>query len=312
MTTEASKFQVGIFVIVASIIALGATLWLGASRFFEETETFVTYFSESVQGLDPGSSVKYRGVPAGRVSAIRIAPDGNLIEVVMDLDAATTSYMRGDQALRAKLELTGITGLRYVEIERRSGAALHQAPELAFDPPYPVIPSARSSFQAVQTALGHVYDRIMELDLAGISTDARAALQSVSTLLADPRIDSMIANFNEASQSAMRVTANVERITREIEVQPTLENAAQASAAARDLFVDLNEVTRQRLDDAAVQVSDLAQSAHQVVLSLQYTVERLDRTLASVRTLTDQVREQPSLLLFSEPPAQSLPPRGPR
>ena len=86
MATEAHKFEVGIFVIIATAIGIGAVVWLGASRFFQETQHFVTYFSESVQGLDPGSSVKYRGVPAGRVDTISIArPGRNLTGFFLDL-----------------------------------------------------------------------------------------------------------------------------------------------------------------------------------------------------------------------------------
>jgi ABC-type transporter Mla subunit MlaD len=68
VATEAHKFEVGVFVIVTTVVAIAGAIWLGASRFFEKTEPYVTYFSESVQGLDPGSAVKYRGVPGGHVS----------------------------------------------------------------------------------------------------------------------------------------------------------------------------------------------------------------------------------------------------
>ena len=86
MATEAHKLQVGVFVIAASVLGVAAIIWLGASRYFEDTETMATYFAESVQGLDPGSAVKYRGVPSGRVKHIRIAPDGELIEVILEID----------------------------------------------------------------------------------------------------------------------------------------------------------------------------------------------------------------------------------
>ena len=86
MATEARKFRVGVFTLVAVAILIGTIIWLGASRFFERTLRLDTYFSESVQGLEPGAAVKYRGVPSGRVEEIRIAPDGDLIEVVMSMD----------------------------------------------------------------------------------------------------------------------------------------------------------------------------------------------------------------------------------
>ena len=78
MATEARKLRVGIFVIIAVVIGLGAAIWLGASRYLADESQAVTFFSESVQGLDPGAAVKYRGVPAGRVDQIKIAPDGDL------------------------------------------------------------------------------------------------------------------------------------------------------------------------------------------------------------------------------------------
>ena len=123
MATEARKLRVGIFVIAAIGIGLAAAIWLGASRFLADEEQAVTYFSESVQGLDPGAAVKFRGVPAGRVEHISIAPDDVLIEVVMSLRPSFAERMLKDPDLRAQLQLSGITGLRYVEIDRHSGDA---------------------------------------------------------------------------------------------------------------------------------------------------------------------------------------------
>ena len=78
----------------------------------------------------------------------------------------------------------------------------------------------------------------------------------------------------------------------------------EAREEARALFANLNGQTRQQLGEAAEQLNRLAESAQQVVVGLQLTMDRLDRTVGSLRTLTEQVREQPSLLLFSEPPEQ--------
>jgi ABC-type transporter Mla subunit MlaD len=306
MATEASKFQVGIFVIAAVVIGVGSLIWLGASRFFEETETFVSYFSESVQGLDTGSAVKYRGVPAGRVGAIRIAPDGDLIEVIMDIDSGTADFLRNDPSLRAKLELSGITGLRYIEIERRAGDELKQAPVLSFKPRYDVIPSSKSSFQAIQQALSDVYERFMQLDVEGISTDARSALQSANELLSDGRIKTVIGNFERTSEATAKLATNMEEMTAGLRLAPAVDNATKASEEARELFAQLNRVTSNQIADAATQLAQLAESAQQMVSGLQYSIDRLDRTVTSLKGLTEEVREQPSLLLFSEPP----PPRG--
>ena len=302
MASEANKLQVGIFVIVAGGIALGAAIWLGATSFLDETETFVTYFSESVQGLDPGSAVKYRGVPAGRVGDIRIAPDGELIEVVMDIDSEMAMFLRHDASLRAKLELAGITGLRYVEIEPRSGEMLAQAPILRFKPTHEVIPSAKSSFQAVQQALGDIYDMAMQLDVGGISDDIRNALQSASELMNDPRISSMLDDLGKTSAESVEIASNLKKITADVDLKPILDNAAEATSEARSLFTTLDNVTKVEVATAAQELARLAQSAQTIVSGLQYTLDRLDRTVGSLREFTEEVRAQPSLLFFSEPP----------
>lgn len=309
MASESSKFQVGAFVIVAAVIGVATIIWLGASRFFEETETYVTYFSESVQGLDNGSPVKFRGVPAGRVGRIDIAPDGNLIEVQLELDPDAAQRIKTDDRFRAKLELTGITGLRYVEIERREGDELRQTPLLTFDPPYPVIPSAQSRFQAIQVALADVYDRLMQVDIGGVAEDARHALQSADSafdqargLLVDPRVSHVLDNLEHASAATVRVTDNLEKLTGEVDLKPMIANANQAMADARTLFARLSDVGTEEIAGAARDFGLLVQTAQQIVSSLQYSIDRLDRTASSLRGFTEEVRSQPSLLLFSEPP----------
>ncbi|HVO27272.1 MAG TPA: MlaD family protein [Candidatus Margulisiibacteriota bacterium] len=308
MATEAHKFQVGVFVIATTVVGIAAAIWLGASRFFEKTQPYVTYFSESVQGLDPGSAVKYRGVPGGHVAEIRIAPDGELIEVLMDIDLNTAKQLKRDPSLRATLELSGITGLRYVEIDRRSGDALHQAPVLTFKPPCEVIPSSRSSFKAIQSALGDVYDRVMQLDLAGISAEAKTALQAATQVLRDERIDAVLSNLKSTTQYTSQVTKNLEAMTQGVHLAPAVQNATEATAEAKVLINDLSKgALGRQLGQTIEQYNQLAQAAQQVVGGMQYTLERLDRTASSLQLLSEELRGQPSLLLFAEPP----PPRAP-
>ena len=303
MATEARKFEVGVFVIVATVIAIAGAIWLGASRFLEKTEPYVTYFSESVQGLDPGSSVKFRGVPGGHVAAIRVAPDNELIEVLMDIDTNMAKALKRDSNLRATLELSGITGLRYVEIDRRKGDALNQAPVLNFKPPCDVIPSSRSSFKAIQSALEDVYDRFMQLDVGGISTEAKTALQAATELLHDERIDAVLSNLKSTTQYTSQVTKNLDAMTNGVRLAPAVQNATEATAEAKVLISDLSKgALGQQLGQTVEQYNQLAQSAQQVVAGMQYTLERLDRTASSLQSLTEELRGQPSLLLFAEPP----------
>jgi ABC-type transporter Mla subunit MlaD len=303
VAAEASKLQVGVFVIAATVIGVAGAIWLGASRFLENTSFLVSYFSESVQGLEPGAAVKYRGVPAGRVEKIDIAPDGDLIEVVMSIDVEFAESVREDETLRAQLQLSGITGLRYVEIDRHAGDALEKSPELSFEPPHPLIPSTPSSFAAIQEALEDIYDRVMSVDLKGISADARATLQSADQLLRDERVHRTLTNLAEISDSAGKVAKNLDQMMADVKLGPVVQDLRQASSEARNLFTDLRSgETGKQIRSTLTQVNDLAYASQQFVFGLQATIDRLDHTVANLERLTDELRSQPSRLIFSNPP----------
>jgi ABC-type transporter Mla subunit MlaD len=303
VATEARKLRVGIFVIVALVIGLAAAIWLGASRYLADETAAVTYFSESVQGLDRGAAVKYRGVAAGRVERIDIAPDGDLIEVRMSIDNRYAPLLFQDPTLRAQLQLSGITGLRYVEIDRATGDALESAPTLSFEPSAPLIPSTPSQFKAIQEALEDIYNKVMSVDLAGISGDVRATLQAADQLLRDERVQTIINNVAHVSDTASRVTLNLEKATDGVRLQPVIADLRQATTEAKGLMVDLcTGETGRDLRSAVREIDGLARTGQSFVVDLQGLIDRLNRTIDNLQQLTTMLRQQPSTLLFSEPP----------
>src|SRR5271167_3854136 len=70
MSAQANFFKIGIFVIGATIALVFLLVMLGAGKLFQSKVVMETYFNESVQGLEVGSKVKYRGVVVGEVTRI--------------------------------------------------------------------------------------------------------------------------------------------------------------------------------------------------------------------------------------------------
>jgi hypothetical protein len=70
MSQRANYFKLGLFVIGAIVAGVAVLLVIGTGRWFKPRVTMETYFNESVQGLDIGSKMKYRGVVIGEVSRI--------------------------------------------------------------------------------------------------------------------------------------------------------------------------------------------------------------------------------------------------
>ena len=130
MAQRRSYFLVGLFVIVGVLLGVAAVIWLGASKYFQKGSMYVTYFDESVLGLQVDSIVKYRGVDVGSVRQIGVAPDRRLVEVVMKIDVQNFSV----GGVVAKLTLAGITGIVYVELDRKKQDQLALTPK-GFEPP---------------------------------------------------------------------------------------------------------------------------------------------------------------------------------
>src|SRR4051794_29738959 len=71
--------------IVGGIALLVALIWFLAGSRISRGSVFESYFSESVQGLEIGATVKYRGVTIGRITDIGLVSaeyaDDKLIDV---------------------------------------------------------------------------------------------------------------------------------------------------------------------------------------------------------------------------------------
>ena len=81
-------FRVGALVLAGLALTIGFVLFFTASRFGRGAVVYETYLRESVQGLDVGSAVRYRGVAIGRVSEIELTfvADGAGVNVVLEAD----------------------------------------------------------------------------------------------------------------------------------------------------------------------------------------------------------------------------------
>src|SRR5512135_3737943 len=145
MAGKTSKFMVGLFVSLGIILTVVAIIWVGATKYFEKGNRFVTYFDESVQGLQKDSTVKYRGVDVGRVEKIRVAPDNHLIEVVMKIK------LKGElpRTHVAQLKPAGITGIVFIELDRKEPKEPDLSPKLNFAAEYPIIASKRSDIKQI-------------------------------------------------------------------------------------------------------------------------------------------------------------------
>ena len=315
MATEASKFKIGLFVTIGLSIAVAAIVALGAARFFQDTRTFVTYFEESVQGLEPDSLVRYRGVPIGRVHRIRIAPDGRLVEVFLKIDAK----VKIDPDMRIRMRMAGITGMKYLEIDRRTNELRPDVtPALEFHPPDPLIPSNPSDVQEILNAFEEVLQQIQALDVKGISDKLNLSLDSLNTILGKKEWERTLKNIEGTTSYVLDATERIDAMLRGPGVEDSLSRASDTLKSLREISarinaalakLDLGERVTVSLEKFDRFVDEGARTAEELRLvlaqeegNLSSLLENLRRAAEAFNNLAVSLRDHPSQLLFASPP----------
>ena len=81
MAVEKSHARLGLFLVVVLVVVLATALLFIQRWRSRAVIEMVTYTRENVSGLDVSSPVRYRGVPVGRVTLLRVDPRASTIEI---------------------------------------------------------------------------------------------------------------------------------------------------------------------------------------------------------------------------------------
>jgi phospholipid/cholesterol/gamma-HCH transport system substrate-binding protein len=303
MPRKVSRFAIGLFVTMGLIMGAAAIVWLGASRYLEKGKRYATYFDESVQGLQRDSLVKYRGVEVGRVQAILVAPDNNLIEVVMKVD------MKGDlvRTTVAQLRGVGITGIVFVDLDRRRPEEPDLSPRLTFASEYPIVPSRPSQFKQALGVLHEIFANVQEFDFRGISDDIRDTIRTIKTQLTDERVEAILANLESSSSKLERSMESIERALGDERLEGILIHADGALDEARGLVSDAREKIRgikiaRTVERADRLVEGWNRESRVISENIRTTSENLLRASEVLAELMERLNETPSDLILSQPP----------
>ncbi|MEX0732726.1 MAG: MlaD family protein [Aquisalimonadaceae bacterium] len=304
MHTRVSYAAVGLFVVLLGLVIIAAGLWFSADLSGREYARYSIYSSESVTGLSVNASVRYRGVEVGQVRDIRLderRPD----RVHLLVDIATDTPLRSDT--RARLSTQGLTGIAHVELT--GGSADAPPPEQPEGERYPVIPTSPSMLSRLDSALDQ-----------GLASLDRISVQ-IESLLQDDNLE----NLN-------RALANMEELTRGIlghsnrldGILDGAENLLHDGSRLSDtlngqlpLIIDRLDATLSGVDtmsetlaDAGDEVarstrdgSDSLQDLTRATLpQLTALLRELESLSSDMGALTEELAENPSLLLYGRPP----------
>jgi len=332
METRTSYVLVGAFLLAAAVGLIAFIVWSVKSDTSVAYATYRAYFAGSVSGLTRGSEVRYRGIPIGRVTDIRIDPDNvELIRVTMDI--VSTTPIKTDSV--ATVQVAGITGVGYVQIEGGSQGA----PPLQLEAgrKFPVIQTKRSGLEALfdetpeliqrvivltdevtklfseenRTAITETLDNVRELssalsgsstriaalidDTAVMAAELRVAAEDVKAIAADART-----GFGRIEKGTVSLLATAESALRNADGQiATLGNGATdmiaSLNAASESLTQMSTELREILAENRKPLHDFSSSG---LYDFTRMIAEMRGLVSSLSRISERLESDPSLYLF--------------
>ncbi|MEQ1634088.1 MAG: MlaD family protein [Planctomycetota bacterium] len=230
MTAPVDRWKLGLFVIAGIAVLLGGLTFAGMAQLKRPCHAAYAFFDEPLVGLEPGSSVRFRGVPIGVVDDITLAPDKKHLQVLASLydDKLVKLGLDPEQLgpdrefpvdLRAQLVTQYLTQTSFVLVDFHEGGADPQK-RLPFDVPINTIPTIRSTFRSLEEGL-----RDFLRELPEVTGAARQLLDALRT-------DLKAADLPALSRRADAALRTAEQKVKDLDQMPVLQSA---TASFREL-----------------------------------------------------------------------------
>jgi len=348
---EANRVKLGLFVFTGLVLLVGLLFLLGMAEFFKPKIKYMTYFDESVQGLEIGSPVKYRGATIGKVTKITIRSHDNIIRVDMEgsvsaielppahPNEATTALVEDraqaqarifrewleletKRGLRCRLELSGITGMKYVELDYFNPDDPIRIPAPPPEEEVSYLPSTPSLLSGLRTSVSESLSRIAAIDFKRISEELVITLSSLSRILNDARVERLLARLDNASTYLEATAASLNETLSRDRLRETADQIQEGLRAYRELAEALRQEladakiaettatardTARQADQAFSEAAATARSLAPVRDQLSRSLQRLDEALAALTELARALDQDPSAVLRGKQAPEARP-----
>jgi paraquat-inducible protein B len=322
MTGQPNYFKIGMFVIAAFLLLAAALIYLGADRMMRPKVFLETYVDGTVQGVDIGSPVKFRGVQIGRISRIdfvfneygpepggsgrndyvfiQMEVDKNLFRGMFTGDAEQILNDAVKQGLRVMLQPQGITGLNFAELNYVPQPERAPPLKIWWTPRRHYIPSSPGTLTSMLDSVNRIMDSFGSLDVGDTLKELNAVMQNFNTALTrlQSNLDEM--NLTETGANLQKLVDEMRNKVAALPVDQLTEDGRKmmttVTAAAGEMqgLVD-------RLEDSPL-LNERAVGG---------IIDDFESTAENFRILSENLRDTPSLILWGKPPKRTVvEPRG--
>jgi len=291
MAQEPRYARIGSFVVGAVCITVAAVVFFGRGRLFEDTRTYISFFSGSVKGLTIGAPVSFRGARVGKVKDVSIVykqdRDELIIPVLIELDVdsvvglkskASAGSMFGgpdlvtrlvDRGLRAQLALDSlVTGQLFVQLDFMPNVPVRRM--ATPDEDYPEIPTAPSPLEKLQETL-------QEIPLAELAKKTVSTISRIEDLLQSDQLGTTFKNVNALLTELKGVASNID-------------------SRSAGLVNNLQDTTI-RLSKTLAVLEATVQQTQPLVSKTSGAVDEVTASARALRRLADFLEQHPESLL---------------
>ena len=294
MNSTREQALVGIFVLVAAALLIGTILAVSGT-FSSGGVPHYTYF-KSAGGLVPGAMVRYGGMEAGKVDAVRVDPkDSTRIEI--DFRVRPGIPVKTDSV--AKISALGALSDNYVEI----GTGTRNG-QLA--PPGSEIKSAETlgiaDLADMIGGLTPVANQVLQ-NLNQRLTELQVTIARVNDLLNDrnrANIGGSLGNLNAMlAEDRPKVSATLTNLqTASAKIEPVLDDLRRTMAQANTALSHVDAVVVENREDIraiVVKLRETLVTASALMDEIKNTadnnLDNIDEILLNIRAATENLRD---------------------
>jgi ABC-type transporter Mla subunit MlaD len=335
MEGRALYLKVGLLIVAAIVVGL-ALVWFLSGGQVRQGELLETYFSESVEGLQVGSNVQYRGVTVGRVTRIGVvsAVYGRseqdvsrplyqevMVRYVADMKKIGT-FPSVESAvkdgLRAQLNSRLVTGLAYINLDFANPKD-YPPQHILWEPEGAYVPSMPSAFSQVQNAGQQLLAQLDQVDVAKLVSsltdlsenldkeltagDVHRMLGSATDLLTTTQASVKAADLAGLSADLKKTLASVQTVATNPDLRKLLSNGALATDHLATLTAQMGKLVQSL--EATVRQAQTGTTALQA--GLAPILRNLSATSSNLRDLAESLRQYPAQVLSGPPPRTNGP-----
>lgn len=272
MGREKHALATGLFLLALITAATVIIFWIGTMG--KERNLYVISTRASVSGLNPESTVFYRGIAVGKVLKVQFDPlDSGNILVPIEVDKNIVL----NKGVYATLRLKGVTGLTQIQLE--DSGTITEPLEPGDNPTsrIPLEPSMTDKLMSSGEELLHKADHLMqrlsallndenEKNIGGILSNLKTLTNQLSEL--QKSVDKALAGVPALSSGAQKTLTNIDTLTSELQ---GLTKEVQNLSIKASSLVDSGKISGDTLANTTIP------KVNKLLTELQSTTQQVKR-----------------------------------